>query len=348
MPGADEPPVVAQCATPRTAIASAEDARDLLGGCRGHRLGRGQHAELRQPVRRRVTAGRPRSPRPSGSCPTASGSRPPVSIASPSRSTSVRRGALNVRSIACDPVVPGVDVDVLGLGGHVGPQLGPAPLGEELDPQRRPGRHRRRDGRTTTDDLARPVRRRPCEAAMERRLLAGPRAARPDDVARPCASTGASGDTHPHARAARPASATWYSGLTRLVDPGRAGLVVGRVGDRDPAERAEERQEVGLVEDRRDRLPPARLADQREVADRRAASKSSYRPASWRRRSSAVAAPGEPSTTRRSVPSSSSRAGWRLERRLARPPDRDRQVVDEQRRRRAPTGGGPVSPPAVR
>ena len=34
---------------------------------------------------------------------TANGSRPPISRASPSRSTSVRRGALNVRSIASTP-----------------------------------------------------------------------------------------------------------------------------------------------------------------------------------------------------------------------------------------------------
>ena len=48
----------------------------------------------------------------------------------------------------------------------------------------------------------------------------------------------------------------------------RAGLVVGRVGDRDPAQRAQVRQEVRIVEDRGDRLAPARLADEREVADR--------------------------------------------------------------------------------
>ena len=59
--------------------------------------------------------------------------------------------------------------------------------------------------------------------------------------------------------------------VQRLDDvgrPGRAGLVVGRVGDRDPADECEEREEVGLVEHRRDRLPPARLPDQREVPDR--------------------------------------------------------------------------------
>ena len=69
----------------------------------------------------------------------------PASIASASRSTSVRRGARNMPVERLHAVLPDADVDGLGLGGDVGPQLGAAPLGEQLDPQRRPGRHRRDD-----------------------------------------------------------------------------------------------------------------------------------------------------------------------------------------------------------
>ncbi len=54
---------------------------------------------------------------------------------------------------------------------------------------------------------------------MERRLLAGPRAPRPDDVARPFVSSAVSGDsTRMPSREA--SHATWYSGLTMLVVPG--------------------------------------------------------------------------------------------------------------------------------
>ena len=36
-----------------------------------------------------------------------------------------------------DAVLPDADVDGLGLGGHVGPQLRPATLGQQFDPERR-------------------------------------------------------------------------------------------------------------------------------------------------------------------------------------------------------------------
>ena len=57
-------------------------------------------------------------------------------------------------------------------------------------------------------------------------------------------------------------------GLDDVRRARRAGLVVGGVGHGDPAQRAQVRQEIRIVEDRRDGLPPARLADQREIADR--------------------------------------------------------------------------------
>ena len=70
---------------------------------------------------------------------------------------------------------------------------------------------------------------------MERRLLAGPRAPRPDDVARPFVSSASSGDSHPHAQP-RGQPRDVVQRLDDVGRPGRAGLVVGRVGDRDPAD----------------------------------------------------------------------------------------------------------------
>ena len=108
-----------------------------------------------------------------------------------------------------------------------------------------------------------------------------------------------------------------------------AALVADAVGHADPAEVAEVRQEVGDVEDRGDRLAPARLADEREVGDRdgwrswsAASWRSWVRPVPCQRR----AVDDEPVGHREE-----SFAGLRAERRLVRPPDRDRQVVDEQR-----------------
>ena len=92
--------------------------------------------------------------------------------------------------------------------------------------------------------------------------------------------------------------------VQRLDDVRRArgaGLVVRRVGHRDPADAAQERQEVGQVEDGRDRLAPARLAHEGEVADRQPVE------VGRRGRPAGAAARGrrrvhaEPSTTSRSV-----------------------------------------------
>ena len=95
----------------------------------------------------------------------------------------------------------------------------------------------------------------------------------------------------------------------------RAGLVVGRVGDRDPAQRAQVRQEVRIVEDRGDRLAPARLADQREVADREPRRVRAARPsraagrARRRSRSSRRRRAGRPSASRSLRPRASSNGG---------------------------------------
>ena len=43
------------------------------------------------------------------------------------------------------PVQPDTNVDGLGLGGHVGTELGAPTVGQQLDPERGPGRHRRHD-----------------------------------------------------------------------------------------------------------------------------------------------------------------------------------------------------------
>src|SRR5258705_7320965 len=45
-----------------------------------------------------------------------------------------------------DPVLPDPDVDGLLLGRDVGPELGAAPVGQQLDPEGRPRRHRGQHG----------------------------------------------------------------------------------------------------------------------------------------------------------------------------------------------------------
>ena len=74
------------------------------------------------------------------SAPTATGSRPPASIASASRSSSLRRSALKPRS-RIGAVAPDPGVDRVLLGGDVGAELGAAAVGPELDPERRARRH---------------------------------------------------------------------------------------------------------------------------------------------------------------------------------------------------------------
>ena len=64
-----------------------------------------------------------------------------ASIASASRSISVRARGVEPTVEQLDPVLPGVDRHGLGLGGHVDPELRAAPLGQQLDAQGRPGGH---------------------------------------------------------------------------------------------------------------------------------------------------------------------------------------------------------------
>ncbi len=99
---------------------------------------------------------------------TATGSRRPDSIASASRSTSrpARRPEGTIEGF--DAVLPDADVDRLRLGRHICPQLGAAPLAEELDPQRRAGRHRRQDRSNDDADLGAAVGQRRGQAAAGR------------------------------------------------------------------------------------------------------------------------------------------------------------------------------------
>ena len=263
---------------------------------------------------------------------TASGSRPPVSSASPSRSTSVRARRLERAVHRLDAVEPGVDVDVVGLGGHVGPELGAAPLGEDLDPQRRAGRHRRRDGSHDDRHLAGlvraagPARPRWSGAFSPGR---GPRLGRRRPV--------------PSCRRARAATVTRMPEprgqprdvVQRLDDvrrPGRAGLVVGRVGDRDPPDRA--RGTAGTRASSNTDAIASRQRDCRTSAKSRidSRSNSSYSSASWCRRRSPSPRPGGRVDDEPVGDLEQLAGGLRPERRLAGPPDGDRQVVDEQRR----------------
>ena len=68
-------------------------------------------------------------------------SRPADSIASASRSVSVRRGAAKLRSSRSTPSCQARTTTALGLGGHVYPQLGAPSLGEQLDSQGGSGGH---------------------------------------------------------------------------------------------------------------------------------------------------------------------------------------------------------------
>ena len=102
---------------------------------------------------------RPRSGRPSGRHRRTTWSRPPASIASASRSASVRAGGVEPPVEDLDAVLPRSDADRIGLGRDVDPQLGAAPLAQELDPQGRPGGVDERTGRTTTAMSALPCRR---------------------------------------------------------------------------------------------------------------------------------------------------------------------------------------------
>ncbi len=106
---------------------------------------------------------------------------------------------------------------------------------------------------------------------------------------------------------------------------------MGRVGDRDPAERAEIRQEIRIVEDRGDRLAPARLTREREVRDDHALALDQLRHLTQPHEP--VPAPCRPVDDEAVRVRQQIEGRLALERRFARPPDRDRQVVDDQRRR---------------
>ena len=88
-----------------------------------------------------------------------------------------RRAELAVEHL--DAVLPDPHVDGLGLGGHVGPQLRAAPLGEQLDAQGRPGGHRRDDRPDDDGDLGPAVGQGRGEPAPDGRLdRPGPRRVR--------------------------------------------------------------------------------------------------------------------------------------------------------------------------
>ncbi len=104
---------------------------------------------------------------------------------------------------------------------------------------------------------------------------------------------------------------------------------MGPVGHGDPPDRAEVGQELGHVERRGDRLAPARLAHEREVEHRQVAGLD---------QAGQLAQPFEPVAAPAGAvddePVGVLEQVVRLlgpERRLARPPDGDRQVVDEER-----------------
>ncbi len=102
-----------------------------------------------------------------------------------------------------------------------------------------------------------------------------------------------------------------------------------------------------MVEHGRDRLAPARSGGRARSRGRRR-SKRSYRAASWRSRSSPSPGQVEPSTTSRSGPRAGPGRAPARSSGSPGPPDRDREVVDQQRRdqrRQVPPGlaaGGQV------
>jgi hypothetical protein len=126
--------------------------------------------------------------------------------------------------------------------------------------------------------------------------------------------------------------------------PRTAARVVRAVGHGDATQVAEVGEELGQVEERRDRFTPARLAGEREVADRDAVS--ACRVDHGRETSEAVAAPRRPVDDEAIGHPEHVRGDPASERRLAGPPDRHGQIVDEQRRddcgdvqSRLPAGG---------
>ena len=120
-----------------------------------------------------------------------------------------------------DAVLPDADVDGLGLGGHVGPQLRAAALGEELDPQRRAGRHRRDDRPHDDRDVGPAVGQGRGQARGRRTGFAPGPPRGPSRTPRPapCPAIGASGFPTCEAEP-RGQPADVVDGLTRFVEPG--------------------------------------------------------------------------------------------------------------------------------
>ena len=180
---------------------------------------------------------------------------------------------------------------------------------------------------------------------MERRLLAGPGRA-PATRRRGPSARRRRAARDPHAQP-RGQPRDVVQRLDDVGRPGRAGLVVGRVGHRDPADAVQERQEV---RDGRTRVAIAsRQRDCRTSAksriDRR--SKSSYRPASWTRRS--TPSPDQATHRRRGGPSHSSRSRTGCDSKGGSPGHQTvtgRSWISSGATR--PNRWRPVSPPAVR
>ena len=120
--------------------------------------------------------------------------------------------------------------------------------------------------------------------------------------------------------------------VDRLDDVRRAGSsrrVVGGVRDGDSAHSPDVRHALGRIEDRRDCLPPARLANQGEVENGQP--ETIHRLGHLAQSGQPVAAPrGSVHDEAIGDAQEGGRQGH-AERRLAGPPHRDRQVVDEQR-----------------
>ena len=157
MPTGVEPPVVAQSRAPAARDRAVERRRDPIARLvRAPRRHLGDDDDLGfahgfssacGPIRARGRA--------SAAHPTATGIAPPGldRLGQQVDLGPARRPEAPVERL--DAVLPDADVDRLGLGGDVGPQLGAAPLGQQLDPQRGPGRRRRDDRADDDADLGR-------------------------------------------------------------------------------------------------------------------------------------------------------------------------------------------------
>src|SRR5437879_5751780 len=165
-PGAD-PPVVAQCASPRVSIATSRISMIRSAAAREHASGStsvtivgssmegasGQLSrELEDPHRDRVAT------------PGLDRLREEVDVGPPWRIEATLEGV--------DAVLPDPDMDRVLLRGDVGPKLGAAPVGEELDADGRAGRklgHHRADDHRDIGSLDAQRRPEPCAGGRELR-----------------------------------------------------------------------------------------------------------------------------------------------------------------------------------